>query len=240
LAYFISTMDNVELLQSTVSTGTCSPCHPTVWHLSDGNCCSKLPQRQPVGQRSRPPASGVRSGRAQASSAAPATQARARRRTATAAGRDGRRGQASITGCQANTNRSAGRPSQATCSLPPSIQQPLRLPMSNEPRVARPSRLARPVQVCRAADGLTSSLAPSLCCRSHPDQSALTSGPSPPSATEFLVGVRVGTVRLGPVGERFRPYHIDQKRAEHAISPARAAGPSSRRPIPQQHETLNP
>jgi hypothetical protein len=118
LAYFISTMDNVELLQSTVSTGTCSPCHPTVWHFSDGNCCSKLPQRQPVGQRSRPPASGVRSGRAQASSAAPATQARARRRTATAAGRDGRRGQGrSPDARRTRTDRRVGLPrSSSPCA----------------------------------------------------------------------------------------------------------------------------
>ncbi len=115
----------------------------------------------------------------------------------------------------------------------------LALAMSNEPRVARPCRLARPVQVCRAADGLTLSLAPSL-LQVPPGSVGAESCPLPPSATELLVGVRVGTMRLGSAGERFRPYDLDQERAAPITNPAEAAEPPSRRPIPQQHETRNP
>jgi hypothetical protein len=85
-------MGITELAQSTVSHRYLLTLPSNCTALQRQQPLQSRRQRQPVGQRSRPPASGVRSGRGQASSAAPATQARAQRRPATAAGRDGRRG----------------------------------------------------------------------------------------------------------------------------------------------------
>jgi hypothetical protein len=78
---------------------------------------------------------------------------------------------------------------------------------------------------------LTASLAPSLCCRFHLDQSS-------PSATEFWVGVPVSIVKLGPAGKRLGLDHFDPKRAEHANKPRRGGRTTNLPPVPQ-HQKRN-
>jgi hypothetical protein len=87
----------------------------------------------------------------------------------------------SSTGGQAKTNRSAGQPSQALCSLPPSNQSSLRSPRSNEP-CGSTLQAGIPGPGLPCGGRLDREPGILLGLRIPPDQ---TSRRSPPSATEL-------------------------------------------------------